>query len=118
VLEDIEPLSQAAASPFTPTRIDTGTIYRALANPTRRKILSWLREPGHFFAEQDFSPGLGVNATTIGSRCGLAQSVVSVHLSVLSRAGLVISKKVSQSVFFRRNEDTLRAFSESVLVDL
>jgi DNA-binding transcriptional ArsR family regulator len=93
---------------------DVDSICKALAHPVRRNILRWLREPELHFADQQLPLELGVSARSIDRRCGLAQSTVSVHLSTLLRAGLVTSRKVSQSVFFKRNETALRAFVEHV----
>lgn len=86
------------------------SICKALANPVRRQILSWLKEPEAHFGNQALATELGVSASTIDKRCGLAQSTVSAHLAVLQRAGLVTTRKISQSVFFKRNEVTVRAF--------
>lgn len=89
---------------------DTDEIIKALAHPVRRQILHWLKEPERYFAEQEHSLEVGVCAGMIDRRTGLSQSTVSAHLATLQRAGLVSSRKVGQWIFFRRNEDTIRAF--------
>lgn len=89
---------------------DTDEIIRALAHPVRREILHWLKEPQRHFAEQEHSLEIGVCAGMIDRRTGLSQSTVSAHLATLQRAGLVTSRKVGQWNFFRRNEETIRAF--------
>ncbi len=85
-------------------------IHKALANPVRRDILHWLKDPQAYFAEQEYPLDLGVCAGLIDARTGLSQSTVSAHLATLQRAGLVTSRRVGQWIFFKRNEDTINAF--------
>jgi DNA-binding transcriptional ArsR family regulator len=101
-----------------PMTIDIDAIHKALANPVRREILAWLREPQVYFAEQEFPLDHGVCAGKIDARCGLSQSTVSAHLAALQRAGLVTSKRVGQWVFFKRNEAVIQAFLEYMNADL
>jgi ArsR family transcriptional regulator len=91
---------------------DIDAIHKALANPVRREILGWLREPHAHFADQELPLDYGVCAGKIDARCGLSQSTVSAHLAALQRAGLVTSKRVGQWVFFKRNEPVIQAFLE------
>jgi DNA-binding transcriptional ArsR family regulator len=98
--------------------IDIDAIHKALANPVRREILAWLREPQIHFAEQELALENGVCAGKIDARCGLSQSTVSAHLAALQRAGLVTSKRVGQWVFFKRNEAVIAAFLEHMNADL
>jgi ArsR family transcriptional regulator len=90
--------------------MDIDAIHKALANPVRRQILAWLKTPDEYFAMQEYPLDLGVCAGLIDERAGLSQSTVSAHLATLQRAGLVTSKRVGQWVFFKRNDDTIRAF--------
>lgn len=99
-------------------QIDIDAIHKALANPVRREILAWLREPHVYFAEQEFALEHGVCAGRIDARCGLSQSTVSAHLAALQKAGLVSAKRVGQWVFFRRNEPVIRAFLAHVNAQL
>jgi DNA-binding transcriptional ArsR family regulator len=66
--------------------MDIDAIHKALANPVRREILQWLKEPEVHFAQQDHPLDIGV--------C----------------AGLVTSRRVGQWIFFKRDEDTIAAF--------
>ncbi|CAG4922771.1 ArsR/SmtB family transcription factor [Paraburkholderia saeva] len=95
-----------------PQKIDVDAIHKALANPLRREILGWLKNPSEHFSDQDFPLDYGVCAGKFEGRCGLSQSTVSVHLAALQRAGLVTSKRVGQWVFFKRNEAVIQAFIE------
>ncbi len=87
-------------------------IHKALANPVRRQILDWLKDPQANFAEQQHSLDMGVCAGLIDARSGLSQSTVSAHLAALQRAGLISSRRVGQWIFYKRNEETIKAFLE------
>ncbi len=90
--------------------MDIDAIHKALANPVRRQILAWLKEPETCFAEQEHPLSLGVCAGMIDRRAGLSQSTVSAHLATLVNAGLVTSQKVGQWNYFKRNEAVIQAF--------
>ncbi|WP_425600969.1 ArsR/SmtB family transcription factor [Dyella sedimenti] len=92
------------------TPMDIDAIHKALANPVRRDILQWLKEPESHFPEQAHPIAYGVCAGQIHGRCGLSQSTVSAHLATLQRAELVTTRQVGQWVYFKRNEDVIRAF--------
>jgi DNA-binding transcriptional ArsR family regulator len=80
---------------------------RALSNPTRLQLLSWLREP-----ERHFSPEaaiadpveVGVCVSHIQAKTGLAQSTVSAYMAELERAGLVQSTRVGKWTHYKRDE--------------
>ncbi|MFG0232077.1 ArsR/SmtB family transcription factor [Achromobacter sp. 413638] len=99
--------------------VNADAILKALANPVRREILAWLKDPKAYFEER---PGHtfehGVCAGHIDGRCGLSQSTVSTHLAVLQRAGLITATKVGQWVFFRRNEALIAAFLRQLNQDM
>jgi ArsR family transcriptional regulator len=87
-------------------------IIRALANPVRRQILQWLKDP-----ERNFPPHQGpcpladgVCVGHIQAKAALSQSTVSAYLAMLQRAGLVSSKRIGQWTFYRRDEATIREF--------
>jgi DNA-binding transcriptional ArsR family regulator len=103
---------------LTADTLDIDAIHKALANPVRREILAWLREPQAHFADQELPLDQGVCAGRIDARCGLSQSTVSAHLAVLQKAGLVSSKRVGQWVFFKRNEAVIEAFLAHVNAQL
>lgn len=90
--------------------MDIDAIHKALANPVRRQILAWLKDPHEHFKQQDHPLDIGVCAGLIDARTGLSQSTVSAHLATLQRAGLVTSRRVGQWIFFKRNEETIKAF--------
>ncbi|UGQ48271.1 ArsR/SmtB family transcription factor [Massilia endophytica] len=90
--------------------IDIDAIHKALANPVRRQILCWLKEPEAHFSEQTHPLSMGVCAGLIDRRSGLSQSTVSGHLAVLAKAGLVTTQRAGQWTFFKRNEEVIRAY--------
>lgn len=94
--------------------MDIDAIHKALANPVRRQILQWLKEPDQHFVEQELPLDMGVCAGLIDRRLGLSQSTVSAHLATLQKAGLVSTKKVGQWSFFKRDEATIQAFLEQL----
>lgn len=90
--------------------IDTDAIHKALANPTRREILAWLKKPADYFSAQEYPLDLGVCAGLIDQQAGLSQSTISAHLATLQRAGLITSRRVGQWIFFKRNETVISQF--------
>lgn len=94
--------------------MDIDAIHKALANPVRRQILQWLKDPDQHFLEQELPLDMGVCAGLIDRRLGLSQSTVSAHLATLQKAGLVSTKKVGQWSFFKRDEAAIQAFLEQL----
>ncbi|MBW5414287.1 helix-turn-helix transcriptional regulator [Pseudomonas sp. MAG002Y] len=94
--------------------MDIDDLIKAIANPVRREILAWLREPGKHFIQQDHPLEIGVCAGLIDQKTGLSQSTVSAHLATLQRAGLVTTRRVGQWVFYKRNEAVINAFVEQL----
>lgn len=87
-------------------------VLKALSNETRLKILGWLKDPKRNFGPQpvgDFQKD-GVCVSLIQKKSGLSQSTVSSYLALLTRAGLVTSKRMGQWTYYRRNEDEIRQF--------
>ena len=93
-------------------------IHKALANPVRREILCWLKDPHAHFAQQEHPLDMGVCAGLIDARTGLSQSTVSAHLAALQKAELVTSHRVGQWIFYKRNEETVQAFLAHMQHDL
>ena len=97
--------------------MDTDEILKALANPARLEILTWLKDPEQHFKQQEHPLQMGVCAGQF-ERNGLSQSTVSAHLATLQRAGLVTTKRVGQWIFYKRNEDTIAAFLKHLTATL
>ncbi|SAL71866.1 ArsR/SmtB family transcription factor [Caballeronia telluris] len=94
--------------------MDIDAIHKALANPVRREILAWLKEPEVYFSQQELPLSNGVCAGQIDERCAMSQSTVSAHLATLHKAGLVTSKRIGQWVFFKRDEAVIQAFLDHI----
>jgi DNA-binding transcriptional ArsR family regulator len=83
---------------------------RALSNPVRLQLLSWLREPErHFSLEGAIADPaeVGVCVSHIQAKAGLAQSTVSAYLAELERAGLVRSTRVGKWTHYKRDEQRI-----------
>jgi len=92
------------------TELDIDAIHKALANPVRRQILAWLKEPETYFSQQLHPVSLGVCASMIDQRCGLSQSTVSGHLAILQKAGLITVTRLGQWNMFKRNDEVIQGF--------
>jgi ArsR family transcriptional regulator len=80
---------------------------RALSNPVRLQLLSWLREPERNFALDGAIADpteVGVCVTHIQAKVGLAQSTVSAYMAELQRAGLVRATRVGKWTHYKRDE--------------
>src|ERR1700744_5316456 len=75
--------------------MDIDAIHKALANPIRREILTWLKDPAQYFPAQTHSLANGVCAGQIDERCGLSQSTFSAHLATLQKA--VLADAITQT---------------------
>ncbi|MCZ8325116.1 MAG: helix-turn-helix domain-containing protein [Sphingomonadaceae bacterium] len=84
---------------------------KAIANPQRRQVLEWLRDPRAHFAPQIDGDLVadGVCALRIEEKLGLAQPTTARHLKVLVDAGLLVPKRIKQWTFYRRDEAGLAA---------
>ncbi len=83
---------------------------RAIADPTRRRIMNALKQKGACSIGKD----VGMCACDIEERVRLTQPTISHHMSVLKRAGLVEAKKEGQWMWYRRNEAAVRELARSL----
>jgi len=95
------------------TAMPLDEILKALGHPVRLDILSWLKQPEKHFSAQHMSLEMGVCAGQF-ERCGLSQSTVSAHLSVLTKAGLITPHRVGQWTFYKRDEEAIAALLKSL----
>lgn len=91
-------------------------ISKALSNQIRVDILFWLKEP-----EKNFPPHLelghfdyGVCLVFIKNKANLSQSTISQYMSQLQKAGLVLSTRIGKWTYFRRNEENIKAYIETL----
>jgi ArsR family transcriptional regulator len=95
--------------------MDLDLIFKALANPTRRQILEWLKSPEQFLpAEEGMGFQRGVCAGHIERLGQVSQSTMSNHLSVLQQAGLISATKHGQWSYFSRNEALIQQYIEHI----
>ncbi|MFD0885282.1 ArsR/SmtB family transcription factor [Streptosporangium algeriense] len=90
---------------------------KALANPIRRQVLGWLRDPrANFPVERGIADPdeYGVCVSQIQEKTGLAQSTVSAYMASLERADLVISARVGKWTHYRRNEERIARLLEAL----
>ena len=93
--------------------MDADLIHKALANPLRRNILQWLKNPEIFLPVEECDDfARGVCAGQIERLGQVSQSTMSNHLSVLQQAGLVQVIKHGQWSYFSRNEDVIQQYIE------
>ena len=80
-----------------------GDVWRALADPTRRKILKLLKKGS-------------LNAGEIAAEFNMTKPSISNHLSILKQADLVDSEKIGQNVIYSLKtsvlEDMLKMLSD------
>lgn len=93
------------------------TAIRALANQRRLQILSWLKNPVAHFPPQVDGDLMkdGVCALFIAEKLGVSQPTASEHLRVLSQAGLLRVRRIKQWTFYQRDEERIRAVTQSIL---
>lgn len=91
--------------------MDQDLIFKALANPTRRQILQWLKTPEQFFPIEECNGfSHGVCAGQIEYLGKVSQSTMSNHLSILQQAGLIRVEKHGQWSYFSRNEEIIQQY--------
>src|ERR1700691_19882 len=93
---------------------------RAIADPSRRRILQALKEgeaEGKATAPRR-TEGVSVCAGDIEERVPLSQPTISHHMAILTKAGLVEATRKGQWRWYRRNEKTLRRLVKSLRTQL
>ncbi|GII77746.1 transcriptional regulator [Sphaerisporangium rufum] len=96
-------------------RVDA-EVLRALASGARLDILRWLKDPAGNFGPQavgDFDVE-GVCVSVIQDRAGMSQPTVSAHLKILHQAGLVTRRKIGPWHFYKRDEQAVRRFLDTL----
>lgn len=80
----------------------------AIADPTRWRILSALKQHGAT------GKGNGLCAGDIEERVHLSQPTISHHMAILTKAGVVEAVKQGQWRWYRRDEKALRRLVKSL----
>src|ERR1700685_3409587 len=94
-------------------------LFKALASDKRLQILDWLRDPeAHFPPQQDGDlVEDGVCSCFIADKLAVSQPTCGEHLKILSRVGLLRSKKIKQWVFYQRDEDRIEQVKHALSTD-
>lgn len=85
-------------------------LLRAIADPTRRKILQALKAKGACSLGKE----TGLCACDIEERVYISQPTVSHHMGILEKAGLIETEKQGQWRWYRRNEATIRELAKTL----
>ncbi|MCG8691309.1 MAG: metalloregulator ArsR/SmtB family transcription factor [Minwuiales bacterium] len=93
-------------------------IFSALSNPTRRKILAWMRDISGALGERAGAESNEVCVSEIQRKTNLSQSTVSAYMAALERAGLVTAERRGQWTFFKRDERAISAFARKIAEEL
>ena len=90
---------------------------QAIDNDRRLKILEWLKHPKTHFRPQVDGDLVkdGVCAALLAEKLDISQPTLSEHMRVLCQAGLVVSKRIKQWTFYKRDEARIRAIKRSIL---
>lgn len=94
---------------------------KALANPTRLRILHWLKDPELHFGdyEQDVDRReVGICVQTLQEKTGLAQSTISSYMHTLQQSRLVLPTRVGRWTYYRRNDPRLSELAHVIDGDL
>jgi ArsR family transcriptional regulator len=104
---------------INPSEDELVTLFKALSNPTRLRILGWLREPAAHFAPQDEPlEKVGVCVKQIQEKAGVSQSTASQFMATLQRAGLVTSQRIGQWTYYRRNDARIAELPQRLQTEL
>jgi ArsR family transcriptional regulator len=80
---------------------------KALADPTRRKIIELLQSRGCCSCDLVSAVDPGMCVCDLESKLGLTQPTITHHVQVLRDAGLVSTRKISRWLYCRREEGAL-----------
>ena len=92
---------------------------KALANPTRLRVLELLRDPSAFDGPRgaDGRP-LGVTAKTLLKHLRCTQPALNEQMEVLITLGLVESTRVGRWVVYSRDEERIRQLKQTIIDQL
>jgi ArsR family transcriptional regulator len=87
---------------------------KALADPTRLRILELLKARGRSCCDLIARSEPGLCACDVEAAVGLSQAAVSHHMGLLRRAGLVHAEKRGRWVYYSRNEAGIAALTDAI----
>jgi len=93
---------------------DVVEILKALADPTRLRILELLKSKGRSCCELIARSEPGLCACDIESAVALSQAAVSHHMGLLRRAGLVHAEKRGRWMYYSRDEVSIAGLADMI----
>ena len=92
---------------------------RALANPTRLRVLELLRDPSAFEGPRgpDGRP-LGVTAKALLKHLRCTQPSLNEQMEILITLGLVESRRYGRWVLYTRDEERIRQLKQTIIDQL
>lgn len=92
---------------------------RALANPTRLRVLELLRDPSIFDGPRAADGrALGVTAKALLKHLRCSQPSLNEQMQILIGLGLVESRKVGRWVVYTRDEERIRQLKQTIIDQL
>jgi len=86
------------------------TALKAVADPTRLKVLRLLKQKGRC----SIGKPVGMCASDLEEHIKLTQPTISHHMAILKKAGLVKAEKNGLWMWYRRNEKSLKQLAQAV----
>ena len=93
---------------------DLVTVFKALGDPTRLKILELLKTKGRSCCDLISRNEAGLCACDIEDAVKLSQAAVSHHMGLLRRAGLVTAEKRGRWIYYARNEAAIGGLANAI----
>lgn len=87
---------------------------KALADPTRLRVLELLKSRGRSCCDLISRNEPGLCACDIESAVGLSQAAVSHHMGLLRRAGLINAEKRGRWIYYSRNEAAIAGLADMI----
>ncbi len=87
---------------------------KAIADPTRLKILRVLKQKGAC----SIGKQVGLCACDIEEQIKLSQPTISHHMAILKKSGLVHAEKHGLWMWYRRNEKSLKELAHAISGDI
>ncbi len=80
---------------------------KALADPTRRKMVELLRSKGGCSCDLVSAADPGLCVCDLETKLRLTQPTITHHVQILRAAGLISTRKIGRWLYCRRNEESL-----------
>ena len=85
---------------------------KALADPTRRRIIELLKRKGCCSCSEVSATDPGLCVCDLESALALSQPTITHHIQVLREAGLITTSRIGRWLYCRRKEEALDRLAE------